>query len=72
LAEWPLKTDYFDGETVSGPIPRLFAANPVEASAAITADPAKAFKDLQRIYSRLFITDNIPHDNAWDHVGNPR
>ncbi len=50
LAEWPVTTEYFDGATVSGPIPRLFATNPGEALEALNGDPVKAFKDLQRIY----------------------
>jgi hypothetical protein len=72
LAEWDLHTDYFDGATLSGPVPRLFAAQPDKARTALRSDPAKAFKDLQRIHSRLFITENIPATEAWSFVGNPR
>jgi hypothetical protein len=72
LAEWPVTTEYFDGATVSGPVPRLFATNPDEALEALNGDPVKAFKDLQRIFSRLFMTENIPPAEAWDFVGNPR
>ncbi len=72
LAEWDLHTDYFDGATLSGPVPRLFAAQPDEARTALRSDPAKAFKDLQRIQSRLFIAENIPATEAWSFVGNPR
>jgi hypothetical protein len=67
LAEWALTTNYFDG-----PVPRFFAANPTEARAALSADTPKAYKDLQRIFSRLFITENIPACDAWNFVGNPR
>ncbi len=59
LAEWALTTNYFDGSVLDGPVPRFFAANPPEARAALSADTPKAYKDLQRIYSRLFITENI-------------
>jgi hypothetical protein len=72
LAEWDLQTDYFDGATLNGPVPRLFAAQPDEARTALLSDPAKAFKDLQRIHSRLFIAENIPATEAWSFVGNPR
>ncbi len=72
LAEWDLQTDYFDGATLSGPVPRLFASQPDEARTALQSDPAKAFKDLQRIHSRLFIAENIPATEAWSFVGNPR
>ena len=72
LAEWALTTNYFDGVVLDGPVPRYFAANPAEARAALSADDSKAYKDLQRIFSRLFITENIPASDAWAFVGNPR
>jgi hypothetical protein len=72
LAEWDLQTDYFDCATLSGPVPRLFATQLDEARTALQSDPAKAFKDLQRIHSRLFIAENIPATEAWSFVGNPR
>ena len=72
LAEWALTTNYFDGAVLDGPVPRFFAANPTEARAALSADDSKAYKDLQRIFSRLFITENIPASDAWAFVGNPR
>jgi hypothetical protein len=72
LAEWDLHTDYFNGATLSGPVPRLFAAQPDEARTTLWSNPAKAFKDLQRIHSRLFIAENIPATEAWSFVGNPR
>ncbi len=72
LTEWPVSRDYFDGTTISGPIPRFFAASPDKALEALNSDPAKAFKDLQRIYSRLFVTENIPASEAWNFAGNPR
>jgi hypothetical protein len=72
LAEWALTTNYFDGAVLDGPVPRFFAADPTEARAALSADASKAYKDLQRIFSRLFITENIPASDAWSFVGNPR
>ncbi len=72
LAEWALTTNYFNGAVLDGPVPRCFAANPSEARAALSADNSKAYKDLQRIFSRLFITENIPASDAWSFVGNPR
>ncbi len=72
LAEWALTTNYFDGVVLDGPVPRYFAANPAEARPALSADDSKAYKDLQRIFSRLFITENIPASDAWAFVGNPR
>jgi hypothetical protein len=72
LAEWHLTTDYFDGSTVSRPVPRFFAPNPEEVREAMTRDPAKVFKDLQRIYARLFVSEHVPDSEAWAYVGNPR
>ncbi len=72
LAEWALTTNYFDGAVLDGPVPRFFAANPSEARAALSADDSKAYKDPQRIFSRLFITENIPASDAWNFIGNPR
>jgi hypothetical protein len=64
LAEWSLTADYFDGVVLDDPVLRFFAANPTKARAALSADASKAYKDLQRIYSRLFITENIPACDA--------
>jgi hypothetical protein len=49
LAEWPVTTDYFDGATVSGPVPRLFATNPDEALEALNGD-----QGLQGLAAHLF------------------
>jgi hypothetical protein len=72
LAEWHLTTDYFDGSTVSRSVPRFFAPNPEEAREAMTRDPAKVFKDLQRIYARLFVSEHVSDSEAWAYVGHPR
>jgi hypothetical protein len=40
-AEWPLTATLFNGDTASGPVPRLFAANPPEALAALVTDDAR-------------------------------
>ncbi len=72
LAEWHLTTDYFDGSAVSGPVPRFFAPDPDEAREVMSRDPAKIFKDLQRIYTRLFISEHVPASEAWAYVGHPR
>jgi hypothetical protein len=38
ISEWDLTCNLFDGETAAGPVPRLFAANPEEAHAALVSD----------------------------------
>ncbi len=70
LAEWHLTTDYFDSSTVSGPV--FFAPDPEEAREAMSRDPAKVFKDTQRIYARLFVSEHVPDSEAWAYVGHPR
>ena len=72
ISEWNVATDMFSGETASGPVPRLFALNPGEAKANISRDPARAHKDLQRIFCRLAITETIPAHTAFDLVLSPR
>jgi hypothetical protein len=39
---------------------------------ALSRDPAKVFKDLLRIYSRLFVSEHVPDSKAWAYVGHPR
>jgi hypothetical protein len=58
LVEWQLTTDYLDGDVLNGPVPCLFAPDPAIAKAAITNDPTKAFKDVQRLHSPLHIGAN--------------
>jgi hypothetical protein len=65
-------TDYFDGDALNGPVPRLFAPDPALAKVAISSDTGKAFKDVQRLHSRLFMAEHISADEAWGFVGNPR
>jgi hypothetical protein len=72
LAEWHLTTDYFNGSTVSRPVPRFFAFDPKEAREALSRYPAKVFKDLQRIYARLFVSEHVPDSEAWAYIGHPR
>jgi hypothetical protein len=42
------------------------------AKAAISSDTGKAFKDIQRLHSRLFMAEPVSADEAWGFVGNPR
>ncbi len=72
LAEWDLTCDYFDGDWLNGPVPRLFALDPAAAKAALNLDPNKAFKDIQRIHARMAVSEHVSPEDAWDFVGNPR
>jgi hypothetical protein len=36
------------------------------------ADPNKAFKDIQRIHSRMAVSEHVSHEDTWDFVGSPR
>jgi hypothetical protein len=62
----------FDGEQAKGPVPRLFALNPEEAKANLCSDPERAFRDLQRIFTRLGVTENIPAYSSFELVLTPR
>jgi hypothetical protein len=72
LAEWDLTCDYFDGDWLNGPVPRLFALDPAAAKAALDLDPNKAFKDIQRIHARMAVSEHVSPEDTWDFVGNPR
>ncbi len=72
LQEWHLSSEVFDGDILDGPVPILFATDVEEASAALTANPGKAFKDLQRILGCFFIPENVPADSAMDFIASPR
>jgi hypothetical protein len=72
LQEWHLTSEVFDGDIHDGPVPILFASDVEEATAALSANPGKAFKDLQRILGRFFIPEKVPADYAMDFVANPR
>ncbi len=71
-AEWDAQCDMFDGEQAKGPVPRLFALNPEEAKANLCSDPERAFRDLQRIFTRLGVTENIPAYSSFELVLTPR
>ncbi len=72
LQEWHLSTEVFDGDILDGPVPVLFAKDVEGATAALTANPGKAFKDIQRILGRFFVPENVPADTAMDFIANPR
>ncbi len=72
LREWLIKANMYDGDDVAGPVPLLFATNVDDATTAVTANPDKAFKDLQRIYSKFFMPENIPASAAMAQLANPR
>jgi hypothetical protein len=72
LQEWHLTTDVFDGDILDGPVPTLFATDVEEATAALTANPGKAYKDIQRILGHFFVPENVPADAAMDFIANPR
>jgi hypothetical protein len=62
----------FDGDIASGPVPHLFAISPREAKAAVSLDPARTFQDLQRIWSKFFILENLTASKSWDYLNNTR
>jgi hypothetical protein len=72
LREWPIRASLFDGDDVAGPVRVLFASNTEEATSALSSNPEKAFKDLQRIFCKFFIPENIPASAAMAQLANPR
>jgi hypothetical protein len=71
-AEWDAQTDMFDGDQAKGPVQRLFALNLDKAKANLSSDPERACRDLQRIFSRLGVTENIPSHSSFEIVMSPR
>jgi hypothetical protein len=72
LREWPIKASLFNGDNIAGPVPMLFANNVDEASSALSSNPEKAFMDLQRIFCKFYIPENIPASAAMAKLANPR
>jgi hypothetical protein len=62
----------FDGDVASGPVPHLIAISPREAKAAVSLDPARTFRDLQRIWSKFFILKNLAASKSWGYLNNTR
>jgi hypothetical protein len=65
-AEWHLMY------VLNGPVPRIFAPEPAMAKVAIENDPTKAFKDIQRIHSHIFMSEHVMPEDVWQHGGNCR
>jgi hypothetical protein len=72
LQEWPIQATLFDGDVIDGPVPVLFAMHLDEAAQALAANPDKAFKDLQRIFAKFYVPENIPASAAMVQVTNPK
>lgn len=53
LAEFPLNSDMFDGETASGPVPLFFSKEREAALAYLLDHPGKALGDIMAVNSRL-------------------
>jgi hypothetical protein len=70
--EWDLGTEMFDGVTAKGPVLVLFAASPADARIQLDSDPSRAHRDLQRIYARMAVAENLPHNMAFYYIMSPR
>ena len=55
VESWPLSTDMWDGECLAGPLPTLFATDPVLAMDNFNKDLAKAHWDLAKLYKVLYL-----------------
>ena len=72
LGEWPVQADMWDGRVLCGPIPKLFAPNPEETTKNMEANPKNVYKDLNRIYSKFFVSENTAPEDAFELLTNPR
>ncbi len=57
---------------MNNPVPRFFTPEPAIAKAAIINEPAKAFKDISKIYSCLFMSEHVMAKVIWDYNRIPR
>ena len=72
IHEWPLAATLFDGDRAGGPVPSLFCANEEATSAAITADPAKAHWDVNKLAKSFFTAENTILKNIIPLLKRPR
>ena len=72
LASWDLEADYFDNDFLSGTVPVLFSSSPAATEAAMRADPAQAFKDLEAINRRFFVPETIDVEEGLRVIKKPR
>jgi hypothetical protein len=72
LAEWPLTTNLFDSDSLEGLVPRLFTANLEEVRKNFTTNLDLAFKDLNKLTSRFFTTENLHPLNALEYLDKPK
>ncbi len=62
----------FDSDSLKGPVPRLFTANLEEARKNFTTNLDLAFKDLNKLTSRFFTTENLHPLNALEYLDKPK
>ena len=72
LGEWPATVNMWDGETLSGPVARLFATSPEAATKEMEGHPGNTFKDMNRLNSKFFVSENIAPEDAFAYILNPR
>ena len=72
VASWPLSCTMFDGDSLAGPVPTLFAEDTEEALEAISTDPVKAHYDISKIHRIFFMPEHVDMDAALAAVKKPR
>ena len=72
LASWNLDAAMFEGDKVAGPVMTLFAEDVEATTTAITANPAKAYADYQRIVRGFFMPETVDNSDAEAIVKKPR
>jgi hypothetical protein len=64
MAMLPLSAEMFDGETLSGPVPILFACNRQTALDGVLASPELALEDVLLLNNRFLLMEHITHAEA--------
>jgi hypothetical protein len=72
LAQWPLEASLYDGDIAAGPIPTLFAEDIEAATENVSANPATAHADVQRMARVFFMPETLSKAEAVQLVKKPR
>jgi hypothetical protein len=62
----------FDGDSIEGPVPRLFTSALDEARAAFTSNIELAHKDISRLMAKFFIPENLAPLKALSYLHAPK
>ena len=72
LKTWPTSATLFEGEVAAGPVPTLFATDVDAATAAISADVARAHWDINKLAKLFLVAESLSMKEALNIMKKPR